>query len=384
MTTKTGLDLTALDKILLHLRDNWHRRNDRVFPPSVTQKGISEATGLRLSHVPRSLKALAGRELVHDVKGHVEGEKRRYKSYFLTDKGLAEANALVEHLKTQTADYKGAETLVSEILAREKSGQILPVILRLVGQEAAPKKVSRKIVGDVPPIDGFVNRQAELESMGGMLDDDALKLIVIYGSRGYGTSSLAAKFLHENSGNWSSAWVPMRRSFTEFGEELKKSLGLLVPDLKLEPDRPGELASQLEGKGIILALDNYFEASDELVEYLSGLVAAIKHVGGFKLLVTARENTPSYNRFYTILDIHDGTVGEVHIRGLDIEHCQELLGSPDIDPEAMKRLYMFTMGKPPTLKLLAEGDAEAIRAGTRFSPEEIKLMLYLKGQRISE
>jgi len=65
MSPKTGLNLTALDRVLLHLKDNWHHRHDREFPVSVTQKGISGATGLRLSHVPRTLKVLARRELVH-------------------------------------------------------------------------------------------------------------------------------------------------------------------------------------------------------------------------------------------------------------------------------------------------------------------------------
>ena len=131
-------------------------------------------------------------------------------------------------------------------------------------------------------------------------------------------------------------------------------------------------------------LDNYFEATDDLVDYLTDFITAIKEIQNFNLLVTASESTPSYERFYTIMDIHDGTVGEVHIRGLDIQHCQEILGVPDIDPEAMKRLLMFTMGKPATLKLLARGDADAIKEHTRFSPEEIKLMLYLKSQTISD
>ena len=88
MEPATGLSLT---KVLLHLKDHWHSRSDKEFPPAVTQKGISEAAGIRLTHVPRTMKSLAERELVGEKKGHVRGEKRRYKVYFLTDKGLAEA-----------------------------------------------------------------------------------------------------------------------------------------------------------------------------------------------------------------------------------------------------------------------------------------------------
>lgn len=384
MSEEPGLDLTSLDKVLLHLKDNWHHRNDREFPVAVTQKGISEATGLRLTHVPRTLKRLAERELVHDIKGHIKGEKRRYKSYFLTDKGLAEVNSLVKHLKSQSVKYQGEEELVSDIMAQEKCTSLLPFMRKLAGEGDLPEPVRCKMAGPIPSIAGFVNRELELEKLGQMLEDLQSKAMIIYGSQGYGTSTLAAKFLDQNSQKWSAAWVPMHKSFPKFKKEMEKILGQLISGIELKLEHPEELAAQLDGKKIVLVLDNYFEATDDLVDYLAGLIAAIKEIENFNLLVTASESTPSYERFYTIMDIHDGTVGEVHIRGLDIEHCQKILAVPDIDPEAMKRLLMFTMGKPATLKLLAEGDAEAIKENTKFSPEEIKLMLYLKSQSISD
>ena len=382
MSSEPNLNLTALDKILIHLKDNWHHRNDKEFPVSITQRGISDATGLRLSHVPRTLKTLAERELVHDIKGHVKGEKRRYKSYFLTEKGLVEVKSVMEHIKSQTISYDGKEMQVSEIMAREKATCLLPLMLILAGEASAVKTIQCKMAGPIPSIKGFVNREVELEKVGQMLEKTQLKVSIIYGSQGYGTSSLAAKFIGLNNTKWSAAWVPMYKSFSKFKKEMEKTLEQLIPDIQLELERPEALAAQLDGKKIILVMDNYFEATDDLVEYLAGFIAAIKEIQDFNLLVTASESTPSYERFYTIMDIHDGTVDEVHIRGLDIQHCQEILGVPDIDPDAMKRLYMFTMGKPPTLNLLAKEDVEAMKSQTKFSPEEIKLMLYLKSQRV--
>ena len=384
MSSDSDLDLTALDKVLLHLKDNWHHRNDREFPIAVTQKGISKATSLRLTHVPRTLKRLADRELVHDIKGHIKGEKRRYKSYFLTDKGLAEVNSLVKHLKSQSVMCNGTETIVADVLAEESSNKLLPVLMALAGEDEISRPVSCSTAGPIPSIERFVNRELELEKLGQMLEDLQSKAMIIYGSNGYGTSALAGKFLNLNNQKWSAAWVPMHKSFPKFKKEMEKILGQLIPNITVSLEKPGRLAQQLDGKKIILVLDNYIEATDDLVDYLASFVAAIKNITDFNLLVTASESTPSYERFYTIMDIHDGTIGEVHIRGLDIEHCQEIIGIPDIDPKAMKRLFMFTMGKPATLKLLAEGDADAIKEHTRFSPEEIKLMLYLKGQTISD
>jgi len=384
MSSDSNLDLTTLDKVLLHLKDNWHHRNDKEIPIAVTQKGISEATGLRLTHVPRTLKRLAERELVHNIKGHIAGEKRRYKSYFLTDKGLEEANTLVKHLKSQMAIYQGKEILVSEIISQNKSNALLPIMRELAGEGNVPEPNKCTMVGHIPAIEGFVNRQDELENLSEMLEDPQSKVMVIYGSQGYGTSTLAAKFLDMNCQKWSAAWIPMQKSFPEFKKEVENNLGQLIPNIIVSVEKPGRLAQQLNNKKIILVLDNYYEATDDLVDYLASFVGAIKNIDNFNLLVTASESTPSYERFYTIMDIHDGTIGEVHIRGLDIEHCQEILNVPDIDPEAMKRLFMFTMGKPTTLKLLAQEDAEAMKSQTRFSPEEIKLMLYLKSQTIEK
>jgi len=381
MSSGSSINLTAIDKVLIHLKDNWHHRNDKEFPVSITQKGISEATGLRLTHVPRALKTLAERELVHDIKGYVKGEKRRYKSYFLTEEGLEAVNKLLEHLKSQTVVYDEKECLVSDILTGKDVGNILPALLAIECDEPA-RPISCVKIGPIPSIEGFVNREAELEKLGSMLEDNSHKVMFIYGSRGYGSSALAAKFLDQKCQRWSAVWVTMYNTFPIFKNEMENMLEQLIPDINLNLEKPQQLASQLDGKKIILILDKYFEATDDLVEYLAGFVEAVKNISEFKLLVTASESTPSYDRFYTIMDIHDGTVGEVHIRGLDIEHCQEILDVPDIDPEAMKRLLMFTMGKPTTLKLLAQGDAEVMKEQTRFSPEEIKLMLYLKSQRV--
>ena len=90
MTSDSGLTITAPDRVLIHLKDYLRHPEDREFPRAITQKGISEATGMQLTHVPRTLKKLEERELVSSAKGHVDGERRRYKVYFLTGKGLEE------------------------------------------------------------------------------------------------------------------------------------------------------------------------------------------------------------------------------------------------------------------------------------------------------
>jgi DNA-binding MarR family transcriptional regulator len=376
MTTSSNLTITAPDRVLIHLRDHRHHADGKDFPQAITQKGISESTGLRLTHVPRTLKNLEERGLVDSVKGHVREERRRYKVYFLTDRGLEEARTVLRFLEEQVV----SGSKVSEILATVK-GPVLPTLMELAGESVVRPLPERGIAGPVPDTTGFIDREHELGELAGMLDDQKNRVMVIYGSQGFGASALAAKFCTGGNSRWSVAWVCMRKGLPELLESMVETISEISP-LDGEAKNPKRLAQQLAGKNLLLVLDCYYEASEEVVVFLTGLVAALKTVSGFKLLVTARENTPSYNRFYTIIDQHDSTVGEVHIRGLDIENCKTLLGTPDIDPDSLKRLFLFTRGKPPTLKLLAKGDEKELRQHTSFSPEEIKLMLFLKGQKI--
>ncbi len=371
MNSTPGLNLTATDRVLIHLRDYRHHAEDPEYPQAMSQKGISETTGLRLTHVPRALKVLEGRKLIDSAKAHVIGEKRRYMVYFLTQAGLEEANGILKLLEKQPS--------VQEILEGTK-GPVLPVLLELAGEKVLKPKFC-KTAGPIPDTEGFVNRKHELSELGEMLDNEKIRVMAIYGSQGYGASTLAAKFAGDSGKKWSVAWVQARKDLPGFLKTVLDTLGEIVPDLDKSAKSPKKLVEQLSGKSIIIVMDGYYEATDETVEFLQGLVSALKPASGIKLLVTAREDTPSYNRFYTIIDQHDGTVGEVHIRGLDMEHCQILLGTPDIDPEAMKRLFMFSRGKPPTLRLLAKGNEKELRQHTTFSPEEIKLMLFLKSQR---
>jgi DNA-binding MarR family transcriptional regulator len=372
-----GFNLTAIDRVLIHLKDHLHHADGAEFPFEITQKGISDATGIRLEHVPRTLKTLEDRGLVSSAKGHVRMESRRYKVYFLTGKGLEEAGVVLGRALRQEAE---PGRTAEEVLGGRK-GAMLPMLRELAGEEQRHSCQRRVMAGPVPGTVGFVNRARELEQLAEMLDSPKMRFIIIYASLGYGASALAARLVTGQSADWSVAWVDVGKGLPGMRERLEATLGGLGVGTDGSADSPRALAEALSGRGILLVLDNYYDVAEETVEYLAGLVSASRSAGNLKVLVTAREDTPPYNRFYTIMDLHDGTVGEVHIHGLDAEHCRELLGTPDIDPDALNRLFLFTRGKPPTLRLLAEGDERSLKQQTSFSTEEIKLMLFLKGQR---
>jgi DNA-binding MarR family transcriptional regulator len=383
MVHGTGLKFTSRDKVLLHLRGYWRHREDREYPIALTQKGISEMTGVRLSHVPRTLKGMVTKELVNEVKAHVQGESRRYKVYLLTEKGIMEADRLLLRVEDHKVVVDGAEGRVGDLLNAEKDIYKLRLLMRLAGEDISSLKRKPIVVGPLPKISGFVNRKVELDQLNEMLSVPKSKVMVIYGSLGYGSSALAAKFTEEASSKWSICWVEVKKSLTEMSSTLSEILTELDQAIKsdqIDFKKPEGLVTAFNGKKVILVADGYFDVSDEVVEFFNGLVSNLRDTEDFKLLVTAREDTPSYNRFYTILDIHDGVVGEVHLRGLDKEHCRLVLDTPDIEPDALQRLFLFTRGCPKTLKLLASENERDLREKTKFSPEEINLMMFLKSQ----
>ncbi|HWM49944.1 MAG TPA: hypothetical protein VNO76_01170, partial [Thermoplasmata archaeon] len=115
-----------------------------------------------------------------------------------------------------------------------------------------------------------------------------------------------------------------------------------------------------------------------IVDVMRAFLRKSKAVGG-KLLVLAQESTPAYCRFYSKREIELGAVVERHLHGLDIEGCRALIGKPEIEEEALRRIYLLTKGCPRYLQAIREGDEATLRTHSRFTTAEIRLLLYSGG-----
>lgn len=82
-------ELPASYAVLHHLGLFHGHRDEAVVPPEVTQAGIAQALGTTPNSVAVTLKRLEDGGLVRPDLRHVKGARRRLKSYFLTEKGLA-------------------------------------------------------------------------------------------------------------------------------------------------------------------------------------------------------------------------------------------------------------------------------------------------------
>jgi DNA-binding MarR family transcriptional regulator len=385
--------LTAADRILLHLREYWLASSRLEFPSNITQKGIATATGLVLTHVPRALKRLRADGLIREVSGHIEGERRRYKAYFLTDEGMRSATSmrqeLLESRLTLRRGGKEWDGKLSEALQLSPELGIIGVI-RCIGEDgvldlgaagkaeqAAPP---RHELDEAPPMAEFLDREEESRHLEALHEGGRCRAMIIIGGLGIGKSALARKFVESVMCREAVAWLNLHRAITP--ERVFERVASFLGGAEGCPaglEASGRRLARMlnEGAGLVV-LDDYFEVPEATVEFFQALFAELRPGLGARILLTLREDTPSYNRFYGRREVESGAVEELHLRGLGPEDSRQLLGARDIDRDAMKRIYLLTKGSPQTLKLLAAGDVERLRQTTRFTNEEIRLLLFLK------
>ena len=98
-----------------------------------------------------------------------------------------------------------------------------------------------------------------------------------------------------------------------------------------------------------------------------------------KIMISARETTPFFCRFYGKHDVNKKGIVELTVKGLDMEGCKQLLETPNIDDDALKKIFLMTHGHPLSIDLIKRGDVNSLKRIKGFSRQEASLLLYLKG-----
>jgi len=366
--------LTAPEKVILHLYASPSPiPPDENFTVAHTQEGISRGTGIIRNHVPRTIKVLREKKMVEENKEYIAGYNRQLKVYRLTPLGYSEANALVSEIENESikVKIKGKTEDIGVSRALEYDGVNMGDIIRSDGflDLDSLRRVEMQC-GKMPDITEFYNRNVEIGEIEEFMEGDA-RILVIYGGIGAGASSLAARTISSLKGKKNVAWISMDstplESVQSFLSDFSEEIGSHFDDL-----------SSLDGFGVLLVLDNWYDVSDDTVDYFTEELKAIKRTD-IKVIVTSLENTPSYSRFYRIDDIRDGSVEELHIRGLEPEYCRKLLGT--VDDDALKKIFMMTHGRPLYINLLKKGDVDALLAVSSFTQEEVRYLMFLAGVR---
>ena len=359
------MELTAAERVLLHLHVFW---NVREPGREGTQAGIAEGARLLRSHVPRTLKALQGEGFIDARDARLLGRTRKVRVYALTESGVRRARQILSEVDATRVEIEGRTTTLGE--ARRDLGlQVLPAWSAVDAHgrmQARVEDLERPTLLQREPDLAFLKRWIA----------GAAPIAVVYGSRGLGKTALGWAFAQ---GVPRSVWMEIGpgADLESFADSLARSTGERAAD----PDRAESIATALAhvfaGERRLLVLDDYDEVEDGVVDALAGFLRSAP--GRAKLLVLAQESSPAYCRFYSKSDVDAGRVAERHLRGLDLEGCRAMLSRPTIDAEALRRVYLLTKGCPLYLRAIREGDEETLRAHSRFTRAEIRLLIYSGG-----
>lgn len=359
--------ITAAERVLVHLHTFW---NVREPGRAMTQTGIAEGARLLRSHVPRTLQSLAAEGLVESEDARLVGRTRKTKIYRLTESGVRRARELLTALDATSVDVDGRRMTLGE--ARRELG-----LSPLSGLAAMDAKGRLQAAGTAREETTLIGRDDDLALLRRWRAGPA-GVAVVYGSRGMGKTALGKAFARTVS---KTIWIDMDDipDLEAFAVAIERAAGQISED----PSDPRSVAKAILGLFAagtkLLVLDGYAEVPDDVVETLATFVRLATGPTRTNVLVLAQETTPAYCRFYGRKDVEAGVVVELHLKGLGLEECRAMLGAPSIDAESLRRVYLLTKGCPLYLRLIREGDEAGLRANSRFTKAEIRLLLYSGG-----
>jgi len=368
--------LSVNERVLLHLSRFATDTPLEEYPPESTQVGIADGVGISRTHVPRAVRALISDGLVEELRGRVENKDRRMSVYAVTPEGFRRSEEVWEGVRESVLSVMKGRDLVSmdgktieEMLGRKRAMALVAqmkdgVVEMLETQRRSPV---RDLVR-APDIDKFYGREQELRALDAFLESEG-GVCVVLGNRGYGTTTLVRRFIQEHE-EADVLWVHLREHITP--DEI--TAAIVSFSRRIRPE-VSDLASALATQDIVVVFDEYCRVSEEVVEFFVELVS---DPGEAKIIVTAPEDTPAYNRFYQKKHVDEGAVAEVRVRGLDEAGARGLLGSNRIEEDAFRRIYLMTRGQPLLLRMLKSGDSDGLKRNSVYTAEEIRYLLFLR------
>lgn len=296
------------------------------------------------------------------TEGRISGRGRKVNVYYPTMEGVRRAKEILRGLEGEEVTYEGRRVFFADLC------NIL---------QASPTKILLSLArGDVELLragasgEGFLDRERELSEL---LEwwRSVSPMLVLYGSKGVGKTTLVKRFLEKVG--IEAYWIDVKPDATA-SDLIHETLG--VREFSRSMEEHVQPFLNVVAETGLLVLDGYGEVSLDLADFVSLVLREVARRQSVKLLVIAHESTPAYCRFYALDDVRKGLVRELHLRGLDMEASRSLLGNDDINEEAMRRIYLLTRGCPLYLTLIREGSADELAKVSRFTKPEIRLLLF--------
>jgi hypothetical protein len=403
------IKLTVNERILLHLRRYYTSQKDVEAPQSVTQKGIADSIDIRVTHVPRSVRKLDEEGLIYESVMHIEGLEKRRKAYFLTEKGMYQANDIKRNLEERKVPFRDSQGNVKKIKISEIkdfTGLHLDVldlliildndgILSLKSMESFSRRTNMEnehgegklfdYPDKVPVISDFIGREKEMETLSKWVDDESIVFISISGNPGIGKSTLLAQLLSKYKDKISVFWfgfgkgdgfAKMEEFLSEFFAKLNRKE--LKTTLHRKNSGIGDIIkstmSSIAGTNAILVFDSIEKADSESKEFISLLIQDLRRIEGAKIIILHQKPLTEYVK--SALDSEN--YKSMELKGLDKTSCKVLLGQKKLKSDELERIFTLTEGNPLSLKLIKSEDVKELEKSGKYTPDELTLIRYLK------
>ncbi len=373
--------LTYKQKILLYLRDYQDQKDREEKQEEVTQGGISQNVGISRTHLSRVLGSLSEQKLIKEKLAPVVGHDRKMKTYSLTSQGLSVSNKILKELSETSIDLiQGNEKRTVDLTSvkEETDGELNLLRCISILEDKDNQKIDLreegifepvKMVENLPDVQEFYGREKELEKMERWIESGN-SVIAILGRKGHGASTLTAKFIQRLEERH-VLWISLKGTSKD---KIKNKISDFLEKIGNEAEN---IIDELSSQKAVVVFDDYYELKSDVVSFLNDLLERMEESGPLKMIVTGREGTPVYERFYRKDHVENGVVKELKLSPLGKEEAEKILRK-NIEDEALDRIMMFTKGSPLLLKLLREENKEKLCELTPWGEEQISLLIYLK------
>ena len=367
--------LSVNDRVLLHLSKFATDTPPEEYPEESTQVGIADGVGISRTHVPRAVKTLIREGLVEEHRGRVSDRERRMSVYAVTPEGFRKAEGLWETVRasklTVVRDGEPTEmpgSALEDLVGRRRAVGLISCMKDDTVELDDRRRAPVRNLLSAPAREEFFGRQSELDALTDFLKSDS-RVMVVMGGRGFGTTSLVLEFV-DSLETVDVLWLTLQEGMT--AEDVEG--GVVGFAVGINPE-VGDIDGALALTKALLVFDGYHSVKEDVVELFSQFTDVD---GQSKIIVISREDTPVYSRFYQREDVRSDVVRELRVKGLDEESSKKLLGNPDIDSEAFRRVYLMTRGQPRLLRLLRDGLTEELKRESVFTAEEIRYLVFLR------
>jgi tetratricopeptide (TPR) repeat protein len=394
VTNKFKISLPIEKRILLHLLDYTNQKNSYEVEKTITQAGIAVAIGIRLEHVSRAVKHMIKNQLVYSRTGHVRGELRQKKAYFLTPEGLNYAREIKRDFNDRKILIRTFDDELKEIKFVEinnflrfkispldaynysnknddniielkeviKDSKFIDIPDKIKSNDLLSEESKHKLIvsSNIPEIGSFVGREKEIKIINNALKTNS-KFIVIQGIAGIGKTTLVAKILEDLKTKTNLFWYQFEvwssikhvlKSMSDFLNQLGK-VGLFnyfKSDKGFDLSEVMDiLSSELDGLKAIFVFDDFQRCDKHTMEFFSSLKNTHGNIQLPRFIMTSRTK----QRFYDQRDITlKKIVTEIILEGLDKKSSKELVNIENLENTDFNRIYDILNGHPVGLKLL--------------------------------